>query len=250
VNTLIPRVRSLEIDVIKPAVPLKQLKLVMVSDIHLGTIIQNGRLLQIVDMINELKPDVVMLPGDIVDEDVSPAMEKFMAKTFQNLQSRFGTFATTGNHEYFSGVTQAVKFMEKGNIRVLQDEAVKVADAFFIVGRKDRMAERMAGGRLNLETIMQSVDPSLPVILLDHQPYQLEEAQENGIDLQLSGHTHHGQLFPFHLITRLVYELSWGYLEKGGTHYYVSCGIGTWGPPLRTNSIPEIVQITLRFKER
>jgi len=95
---------------------------------------------------------------------------------------------------------------------------------------------------------MTGVDHQYPLILMDHQPYGLDEARRNGVDLQLSGHTHHGQLFPFNYITRAVYELSWGYLQKGSTHYYVSCGVGTWGPPVRTNSIPEIVQFKLRFE--
>lgn len=94
---------------------------------------------------------------------------------------------------------------------------------------------------------MNGVDISHPVILMDHQAFRLEEAESNGIDLQLSGHTHHGQLWPFNFITKKVYELSWGYKKKGKTHYYVSSGVGTWGPPIRTGNRPEIVNIRLRF---
>jgi predicted MPP superfamily phosphohydrolase len=247
INTLFPRVRQLEITIAKKANGIEQLNLVVVSDIHLGTVIQNDRLKRIVSMINELKPDLVLLPGDIVDEDVAPVMEQGMAKTFQKIQSRFGIYAITGNHEYFSGVKEAVNYLEQGKIKVLQDEYVKIAEALYLIGRKDLMAMRMADGRKSLEEIVQKVDRSLPLILMDHQPYGLEVAKNNGIDLQLSGHTHHGQLFPFHYITKMVYELSWGYLRRGDTHYYVSCGVGTWGPPLRTNSVPEIIQIKVRF---
>jgi hypothetical protein len=94
------------------------------------------------------------------------------------------------------------------------------------------------------------VDGRLPLLLLDHQPLGLEEAQVAGIDLQLSGHTHAGQLFPLNLINKLIYEQYWGYLRKGGTQYYVSCGLGTWGPPVRTGSTPEIVRIRLRFQDK
>jgi predicted MPP superfamily phosphohydrolase len=95
---------------------------------------------------------------------------------------------------------------------------------------------------------MAEVDKSYPVILMDHQPFRLAEAEANGVDLQLSGHTHHGQLWPFNLITKKVYELSWGYKKKGSTHYYVSCGVGTWGPPIRTANRPEIINIKLQFE--
>ena len=95
---------------------------------------------------------------------------------------------------------------------------------------------------------MLGVDKSLPIILMDHQPFKLDEAVRNGVDVQLSGHTHHGQLWPFHFITKKVYELSWGYKLKGNTHVYVSSGVGTWGPPVRTGNRPEIVHLRLRFR--
>jgi predicted MPP superfamily phosphohydrolase len=249
INTLFPRIRQLDITIDKKAHEIEQLNLVVVSDIHLGTVIQNNRLEKIVSTINGLKPDLVLLPGDIVDEDVAPVMEQGMAKTFQKIQSRFGVYAITGNHEYFSGVKEAVNYLEQGKIKVLQDQYLKIEDVLYLIGRKDLMAVRMADGRKSLEEIMQNVDRTLPLILMDHQPYGLNVAKNNGIDLQLSGHTHHGQLFPFHYITKMVYELSWGYLRRGDTHYYVSCGVGTWGPPLRTTSMPEIVQIKVSFLE-
>jgi predicted MPP superfamily phosphohydrolase len=249
INTLFPRIRQLDITIDKKAHEIEQLNLVVVSDIHLGTVIQNNRLEKIVSIINGLKPDLVLLPGDIVDEDVAPVMEQGMAKTFQKIQSRFGVYAITGNHEYFSGVKEAVNYLEQGKIKVLQDQYLKIEDVLYLIGRKDLMAVRMADGRKSLEEIMQNVDRTLPLILMDHQPYGLNVAKNNGIDLQLSGHTHHGQLFPFHYITKMVYELSWGYLRRGDTHYYVSCGVGTWGPPLRTTSMPEIVQIKVSFLE-
>ncbi len=181
---------------------------------------------------------------------MAPVAEQNIAATLNKIRTRFGTFAATGNHEYFSGVDAAVSYMEHGGITVLQDSAVKVADAFYVIGRKDRMAERMGDRRRPLSSILEGTDPALPLILMDHQPYYLVESERNGIDLQLSGHTHHGQLFPFNYITRAVYELSWGYLRRGDTHFYVSCGVGTWGPPVRTNSVPEIVVLTLEFDQK
>jgi predicted MPP superfamily phosphohydrolase len=95
---------------------------------------------------------------------------------------------------------------------------------------------------------MKDVNTSLPVILMDHQPLRLSDAVEHGADLQLSGHTHHGQLWPFNYISQAVYELSWGYIQKGHTHFYVSCGVGTWGPPMRTGNRPEVVNVKLKFE--
>lgn len=247
-NTLFPRIHTLDVNIEKPANGIEKLTAAVVSDIHLGTVIQANHLERIVNKINQINPDIVFMPGDIVDEDVAPVIEQNMADTIRKLNPRYGIYAVTGNHEYFSGVEEAVAYLEKAGVRVLQDEFAKVADAFYVIGRKDRMAERMAGGRKELKDIMQGIDRSLPLIMMDHQPYELDKAKENGVDLQLSGHTHHGQLFPFNFITRSVYELSWGYLKKGTIHYYVSCGVGTWGPPVRTCSRPEVVQIRVKFK--
>lgn len=248
-NTLFPRIHTLDVNIKKSANGIEKLTAAVVSDVHLGTVIQTNHLERIVKKINQINPDIIFMPGDIVDEDVAPVIEQNMAETIRKLNPRYGIYAVTGNHEYFSGVEKAVAYLEKAGVRVLQDDFVKVTDAFYVIGRKDRMAESMAGGRKKLKDIMQGIDLSLPLIMMDHQPYELNKAKENGVDLQLSGHTHHGQLFPFNYITRAVYELSWGYLKKGTTHYYVSCGVGTWGPPVRTCSRPEVVQIKIWFNK-
>jgi predicted MPP superfamily phosphohydrolase len=101
--------------------------------------------------------------------------------------------------------------------------------------------------RKDLSTLLQGVDKKLPIILLDHQPYNLSEAEKNGVDLQLSGHTHKGQISPGNLITKKVYEVDWGYEKKGNFNIYVSSGVGTWGPPIRTGSHSEIVDIYINF---
>ena len=119
---------------------------------------------------------------------------------------------------------------------------------FYVAGHEDLMKNQFAvNKRKGLDEITRELQRGLPLILMDHQPFLLELAEKNGVDLQLSGHTHHGQLWPFNYITKLVYEKSRGYLQKGNTHYYVSCGVGGWGPPVRTVSRPEIVHIKLNF---
>ena len=132
---------------------------------------------------------------------------------------------------------------------MLRDSVAKVANAFTLVGREDVSIRQFNGKkRKQLSELMNGVDTTLPVILMDHQPLRLDDVVDHGVDLQLSGHTHHGQLWPFNYISQAVYELSWGYMKKGSTHFYVSCGVGTWGPPMRTGNRPEVVHVKLKFE--
>jgi hypothetical protein len=222
--------------------------MVVASDIHLGTIIGRKRFDRIVSRINELNPDMILLPGDIVDEDLTPVINQNLGESLKNLKSKFGVFAVTGNHEYIGGVEKACRYLADHGVEVLRDSAVKVNDCVYVVGREDRSIDRFTGKpRMPLSELMARVDKEYPVLLMDHQPFHLEEGANNGVDLQLSGHTHHGQLWPGNLISEKVYELSWGYKRKNGTQVYVSCGVGTWGPPVRLGNRPEIVNIHLRF---
>jgi predicted MPP superfamily phosphohydrolase len=238
----------MEINIDKSGGELEELNIVAASDIHLGTIIRNSRLKYIVDKINNLSPDLILLPGDIVDEDVSSVMEQNMASILKQLNAKYGVYAITGNHEYIGGVQETVKYIRDGNVTVLMDSIEKIANSFYLIGRKDHSAISFGDSRDTLATILESADKSLPLILVDHQPFNLEEAQMNGIDFQISGHTHHGQLFPFNFITKRVYEKSWGYMRKNSTQYYVSCGVGTWGPPMRLGNRPEILNIKVLFR--
>jgi uncharacterized protein len=233
----------------KKAGGLKELTVVAVSDLHLGTVLGRAQLNRVAAMVNDCRPDIVLLAGDVFDEDVFESVEQDISRTLRELRPPFGVFAVTGNHEYYCGVEKAVSYLQKGNLTVLQDSAVRIRDAFYLAGRKDKTAERLASGRKGLTDILASVDKSLPVILMDHQPFHLEEAQQNGVDLQVSGHTHHGQLFPLNLMYGLIYEKDWGYVKKEATHVVVSCGAGTWGPPLRTNSPSEVMLLKLKFIE-
>jgi predicted MPP superfamily phosphohydrolase len=122
-------------------------------------------------------------------------------------------------------------------------------DKFYIIGREDRDKRNFAGtNRKDIENLMQGLDQSLPIIMLDHQPFELDKKEKLGIDLTLSGHTHHGQMWPLNYITKAIYEVSWGYKKKGDTHVYVSSGVGGWGPPVRIGNRPEIVLINVMFK--
>ncbi len=246
INSLLPRVVTLELRVDKKVEGMKSVNIVAASDIHLGTIMGRNRFEGIVSRINSLNPDVILLPGDIVDEDLGPVIKQNLGESLKNLRARFGVFAATGNHEYIGGVEEACKYLTEHNVVMLRDQAVKVNNSFFLVGREDRSANRSSDRRRKpLEEIMMHVDREYPVVLMDHQPFQLGEAVDNGIDLQLSGHTHHGQLWPVNFVIRVIYEVGWGYARKGATHFFISNGVGTWGPPVRVGNRPEILNIRL-----
>ncbi|MBN2243772.1 MAG: metallophosphoesterase, partial [Acidobacteria bacterium] len=249
INSIYPRVTVLNLSVGKKAGDLEKLNIAMASDIHLGTIIGRRRLARIVGQINSLDPDLILLPGDIVDSELTSIKRNSLGQPLEDLRARFGVYAVTGNHEYIGGIEETSAYLTDHGITLLRDQAVKVADALYLVGREDRSANRFGNiRRKNLTELLQGVDKSYAVVMMDHQPFGLEEAAANGVDLQLSGHTHYGQLWPISYIVRSVYELPWGYKKKGDTHYYVSNGAGTWGPPVRIGNRPEIVQIQLEFK--
>jgi predicted MPP superfamily phosphohydrolase len=249
-NARTPRLRTLNLHIDKSVDSLRSLNLAVASDIHLGTIIGRSRLDAIVKTINALDPDLILLPGDIVDEDLGPVIKQNLGEMLRKLKARYGVIAITGNHEYIGGVEEACGYLEEHGITVLRDTSVRINNGLFVVGREDRSISQFARKkRKPLHELMTQVDKRLPVILMDHQPFGLDEAVGQGVDLQLSGHTHHGQLWPFQFITKAVYELSWGYLKRGSTHIYVSSGVGTWGPPVRIGNTPEIVNIRLTFEE-
>ena len=249
INSTLPRISELTLRVTKRSAKMDRLNIVAVSDIHLGTIVGRYRIEHIVKMINSLNPDLVLLPGDIVDEDLKPVIRQNLGAALLNIRSRFGVYAATGNHEYIGGVEQACDYLTKHNIVMLRDQSIKIADSVFLVGREDLSANRFGGKqRKDLSELMAGVDPGYPVILMDHQPWNLGQVSGQGVDLQISGHTHNGQLWPLNYIVDSIYELPWGYRKIGNTQFYVSDGAGTWGPPIRIGNRPEIVQIHMKFE--
>ncbi|MGD9899619.1 MAG: metallophosphoesterase [Calditrichaceae bacterium] len=249
INATNPGIRTLEIGIDKRVENTKKLNIVVASDIHLGTMIGRSEIDNIVAIINKLEPDIVLLPGDIVDEDMGPVIRQNLGEALNNIRARYGVFAVTGNHEYIGGVEPAFQYLSAHKINVLRDSVAQVNGDIYIVGREDISVNRIRGKkRYSLEKLLENVNKTYPVILLDHQPFNLNEAADNGIDLQVSGHTHHGQLWPFNYITSRVYEISHGYKKSKNTHFYISSGVGTWGPPVRIGNRPEIVNIILSFK--
>ena len=239
------KITQIDIPLKKLSLKHNALKIVQISDVHLGTIIHKERLIEIVEKANALNPDLVLITGDLVDENVAKLED--MVDPLSKIKSRLGVYAVTGNHEFYAGVDQAVRFMEQAGVCVLRNRYVTIDSTLNLVGL-DYMTEEQQLGRINppLEEIMKGMDKSLPTILMYHTPIRLKKAEAAGIDLQLSGHTHKGQLFPFNLITKLVYTVDSGYARIGKMQIYVSNGVGTWGPPLRVGAPPEIVQIILQ----
>ncbi|MEE6451164.1 metallophosphoesterase [Gottfriedia acidiceleris] len=233
-----------DINVDKPNEKYKELSIVLVSDLHLSTLVTNKRLEFLVEKINKLAPDLVLIAGDIIDEDITPFVEENMIQTLKKLKPKIGIYAVPGNHDYYGGhLDLLARHLKDAGIHFLLDEKELVDNNFYIVGRKDLASKK----RLDLHELLEGIDHTKPIILLDHQPYHLEIPTQLGVDLQVSGHTHRGQFMPNHIITRRLYEVDWGYLQKERSHFVVSSGFGTWGPPIRTGNPSEIVTITVSF---
>ena len=249
-NTQRLRTTHVKIPIDKSAGQLTGLRVAMVSDIHLGHI--NGRnfLAAIVDAINEQKPDLVLLVGDIFDMSPEPVIKQDMGVEFERLQTKYGAYMISGNHEYIGNreyrdaINTTFAYMASHGVQPLQDSVVLIDSSFYVAGRKDRSATRKT-----IPELLHGIDRQLPIIMADHQPYHLEAVEQAGVDLQLSGHTHHGQMWPLNYITRKLYEQDWGFLQKGKSNFYISCGVGTWGPPIRTAGYSEVVVVDLEFNK-
>ena len=226
----------------------RPLKLVLMSDLHLGY--HNGRqeFAKWVDKINAEQPDLVLIGGDIIDISVRPLIEEGVAEEFRRLKAPI--YACLGNHEYYSGEPRAQQFYRDAGIHLLRDSVVTLPDYgnLTIIGRDDRTN---AGRKSVAELMKECQDPQPPILggyqlLLDHQPYHLERTAKAGIDFQFSGHTHYGQVWPISWIEDAIYECAYGELTKSNTRFYVSSGIGIWGAKFRIGTQSEYVVLTLK----
>jgi predicted MPP superfamily phosphohydrolase len=247
-NTRNIKINHAEIKIPRKASKLSELNAVLVADFHLNPVNDGNLLDKIGRKINELNADIVLIPGDIVDDRVEILKRKNIGKELSEIKSKYGVYVSNGNHEFINGVEGADKYLREFNLNVLRDSAVLIENSFYILGREDRSKPSFTNKRRkSLGEILKEVDRSFPVIVIDHTPLGFSETVEENIELQLSGHTHHGQMFPLNFITNMIYEVSWGYLKKEKTQFYVTCGVGTWGPPVRLGSDSEIVKLAIRF---
>ncbi|MDR2287182.1 MAG: metallophosphoesterase [Prevotellaceae bacterium] len=211
-------------------------KIVVASDLHLGYTTGSNKLNDFVEFINSQNPDIVLLCGDIFDRSVRPVESKNMLAKLREIKAPKGIYAVPGNHEYYGNREKALRYLSETFV-LLRDSIAQPTEDIYIIGRDDRTNRK----RKPLKEIMRGIDHNKLIILLDHQPQHLEEAQDAGVDFQFSGHTHDGQVFPINLITRKLYEKSYGYLRKGNTQYYITSGLGLWGAHLRIDTQSEIV---------
>lgn len=247
INARNPKIRRYTMSLKKKNLAQKHLRLAVATDIHLGPTNWVRHIERIVKKINALNADLILLPGDIVDGELDPVIRRDLGSYIRKFKSKYGVFGITGNHEYIGGMERAREYLTEHGIHILQDDIIGVAGVI-IIGRDDISSSRFGRQRKTLAEILVGIDKKKPLLLLDHQPKKLSEAQKNDIDIQFSWHTHNGQLWPLNLIVKRLFEVPVGYKKKWQTHIFVSPGVGTWGPPVRTNARPDILCVDVEFQ--
>lgn len=249
-NAINTRIREINVSISKRVSGEHKMKIAMVSDIHLGALIGENREKKLVSIIMKHQPDLVLLCGDLVDGDIEKVLRKNLGRHLKEITAPLGVYAILGNHEYYGGISRTLPYLESIPIKVLRDETLVLSNGVQLVGRDDRDSRGMGDKpRKSLSELVKGLNKNYPILVLNHQPFNLDEAVKEDVDLHLSGHTHHGQLWPLNYMTKAIYELSWGYLKKGNTNFYVSSGFGTWGPPVRTGNTPEVVVFNVEFTD-
>jgi uncharacterized protein len=251
------RVRVKRIEVVLDRLPAAAdgMRIAQLCDMHVGGLLGKGFVEQVVHTTNQLAPDVIAVVGDLVDgsiEQLRPAIAPM-----GDLRARFGTFFVTGNHEYYSssGAAAWMQELERMGMHVLRNQRMPVGNAeagFDVAGVPDHTAKRFPeeGPGEDVAQAMDGRDPSRAVVLLAHQPIAIHEAARHGVDLQLSGHTHGGQIWPWGALVRLQQPYVRGLHRLADTQLYVSCGTGFWGPPMRIGAPAEITEIVLRSRAK
>jgi len=218
------------------------LRIAYAADFHLKEETNIHFVERFVKKVRDIDPDILLFGGDIVEGDREDEDMNMIENLLKGIRTKYGVYSVLGNHEYYAGQDKG-SFFYKAGIGVLSDTIVVIDRSFNLAGRYDSHFRR----RANVSELLKSAIDSLPVILIDHRPTEIDQVSKSHADVQLSGHTHNGQLFPINLITKRVYELSWGYLKKGNTHFFVTSGIRLWGPPVRTTGKSEIMVIDITF---
>ena len=259
------KVTPYEVTVNKKVKDMDSLKIVLLADTHFGYSINCRHAQKMVEKINAQDPDIVCIAGDIFDNDYDAISDpEGVCNALKSIKSRYGVYACWGNHDLdepiLAGFTfggkkkdQADPRMEQllrdANIHLLTDEAELIDDKFYVVGRNDSSRTHKLGGqRLSPAQLTTDLDLDKPIIVIDHQPKQLQETADAGADLDLCGHTHDGQIFPGNLFIHLFWENSFGYLKKDKMHNIVTSGVGVWGPDMRVGTNCEICPITVHFQ--
>ncbi len=244
-----PEIKEVTVELARLTAP--EMTVVQLSDVHVGNTIRREFVVEMVERVNALHPDMILITGDLVDRDVAKAADDL--EPLRNLKSPLGTFFVHGNHEYFHNYVAIAEHLKTLGIRVLEDESVRIGEgmhAFDLVGTLDKVGERMGFGEANLSKAFAQADPNTLTIVMSHQPVMVEQMDEYAPDLVLSGHTHGGQIFPFSYLVKLAQPYLAGlYRHNAHTQIYVSRGTGFWGPPIRVFAPSEITLLHLKPKE-
>ena len=240
-NAYVTRVIHYEITLDKP---IKPLRIGMASDLHLGKLFGGKELDKLADIMQQEKVDIILLPGDIMDDNVNAYLAEKMQPHLAKLKAPMGVYATLGNHDLFGDQDRIDQEIRKAGITVLRDETLTLNNELVLIGRNDNLAH----DRPSTETLLKQVDTNLPTILLDHRPTDIEKHASLPLDIQVSGHAHKGQVFPASLITKMMYRLDYGHEKIGNPHVFVTSGYGFWGIPMRLDSQSEVIIIDVKGK--
>jgi len=236
-----PDIRHIDIALDKP-LQGSPIKVVAISDVHLGNGTGKAQLKRYVQTINAQQPDLIVIAGDLIDNSLVPLYQQNMAEELNQLKAPLGIYVVPGNHEYISGMEACERFFRQTPLTLLRDTVVTLPNGLQIVGRDDRSNRR----RLPIAQLMKKTDPDKPTLLLDHQPYEVAKKDSLGIDIQFSGHTHRGQVWPMSLLVDNMYEQSHGYQKWTHSHVFVSSGLSLWGPPFRIGTDSDLAVFTIR----
>lgn len=241
----LPRVKRVEIALPDWPAALDGFRIAQLSDVHIGTLIGKRFAARVTERVNALEPDAIAITGDLVDGSVEHIGDR--VAPFAALRARHGAYFVTGNHDYYSGAMSWCERVRQLGITVLRNERVAIEHdgaRLYIAGVDDYMLRRRS--RADLESALSGLTETDPVVLLAHNPLTFEDAHERGVSLQLSGHTHGGQMWPFTWLVRLQTRFVAGLYRIGRSQLYVSLGTGYWGPPVRVLAPAEITLLTLR----
>jgi len=238
-----PRIREYSVEIPQKSSDIRQLKIAFAADFHFRETTNRRLMERFVEKVNAANPDIVLIGGDVLEGDRQVEKLGEFEAQFRRLKPKYGVYGVPGNHDLHSA--NAMTFFDKAGIRLLQDAVEKIDNAFYLVGRNDGRSR----GRKSIHELLRDCDRSLPVIVLEHRPTDLDNVSDSGADILLSGHTHNGQLFPVNFIAKRRYELSWGYKLKNRTHVFVTSGLQVWGPPVRTAGTSEILIVNISFRE-
>ena len=224
-----------------------RVRVVQISDVHLGLMVGKSRLKRILQEVRDARPDILVSTGDLVDGQMDDL--EALTEMFQRIPAQYGKFAVTGNHEFYAGIDRALAFTEKAGFTILRGEGLTVSDLLNVAGVDDPARKRYVPDRPAPEkALLEKMPREKFTLFLKHQPVISSESL-GWFDLQLSGHTHKGQIFPFNLVTKYFYPMHTGLSKlNGNALLYVTRGSGTWGPPVRFLSPPEVTVIDITYK--